>query len=183
MSLAQPLPCLEAVYLQMLLFCRNGRADLRLGMVAQSRRGVMRLQSPTSHGRSVRETRRDPALSSEWKFRGASVRLGHLLVRRRTRRPHYGEHVCRPRSAVDVFALLWVSYRKFCRHPPCYEIPSADNESFYGDQYLRKCESAAFAQKMILKKLINRGAINAFPNQIRCNYDGTYGAIVVGNPL
>lgn len=123
MSLAQPLPCLEAVCLQMLLFLRNGRADLRLGMVAECRRGVVRLQSPASHGRSVRETRRDPALSAEWKFRGASVRLGHLLVRRRARRPHYGEHVCRPRSAVDVFALLWVSYRKFCRFPPDTRFP------------------------------------------------------------
>lgn len=59
----------------------------------------------------------------------------------------------------------------------------SDNESFHGDQYLRRCESAAFAQKVIQKKLINRGAINAVPNQIQCNYDGTFGDIVVENPL
>lgn len=84
---------------------------------------------------------------------------------------------------MDIFALLWVSYQSFCRFPPVTRFFFADNESFHGDQYLRKCESAAFAQKMIQKKLINRGAINAFPNQIQCNYDGTYGDIVVGNPL
>ncbi|CRK99450.1 CLUMA_CG012578, isoform A [Clunio marinus] len=60
---------------------------------------------------------------------------------------------------------------------PCY------NESFHGDQYLRKCESAAFAQKIAQKKLINRGAINAVPRQIQCNYDGTYGEIIIENPL
>jgi hypothetical protein len=59
----------------------------------------------------------------------------------------------------------------------------SDNSSFHGDQYLRKCESAAFAQKIMQKKLINRGAINAVPNQIRCYYDGTYGDIIVENPL
>lgn len=58
-----------------------------------------------------------------------------------------------------------------------------DNASFHGDQYLRKCESAAFAQKMMQKKLINRGAIKAVPNQIQCHYDGTYGDIVAENPL
>lgn len=58
-----------------------------------------------------------------------------------------------------------------------------DNASFHGDQYLRRCESAAYAQKIMQKKLIKRGAINAVPNQIRCNYDGTYGDIVVENPL
>lgn len=63
------------------------------------------------------------------------------------------------------------------------ELSPTDNSSFHGDQYLRKCESAAMAQKMIQKKLINRGAVNAVPNQIQCNYDGSYGDIVVGNPL
>lgn len=63
------------------------------------------------------------------------------------------------------------------------EISLLDNESFHGDQYLRKCESAAFAQKRIQKKLINRGAVNAVPNQILCHYDGTYGDIVIENPL
>ena len=72
---------------------------------------------------------------------------------------------------------------------PCFSLSCKsfsiflDNESFHGDQYLRKCESAAFAQKKMLKKLINRGAINALPNQIQCNYDGSYGDIVIGNPL
>lgn len=58
-----------------------------------------------------------------------------------------------------------------------------DNSSYHGDQYLRKCESAAIAQKIMQKKLVNRGAISAFPNQIHCSYDGTYGDIVIENPL
>jgi hypothetical protein len=58
-----------------------------------------------------------------------------------------------------------------------------DNATEHGDQYLRKCESAAHAQKLIQKKLINRGAINAVPNQIRCNFDGTHAEIVIENPL
>ena len=59
----------------------------------------------------------------------------------------------------------------------------ADNSSEHGDQYLRKCESAAQAQRLVQMKLINRGAINAVPNQIRCNYDGTYAEIIIENPL
>lgn len=59
----------------------------------------------------------------------------------------------------------------------------ADNSSLHGDQYLRKCESAAFAQKILLTKLINRGAINASPNQIQCNYDGSFGNVVIENRL
>lgn len=58
-----------------------------------------------------------------------------------------------------------------------------DNSSEHGDQYLRKCESAAYSQRLVQKKLINRGAINAVPNQIRCNYDGTYAEIIIENPL
>ncbi|CAG9804770.1 unnamed protein product [Chironomus riparius] len=60
---------------------------------------------------------------------------------------------------------------------PCY------NSSEHGDQYLRKCESAAQAQRQVQMKLINRGAINAVPNQIRCNYDGTYAEIIIENPF
>lgn len=58
-----------------------------------------------------------------------------------------------------------------------------DNATEHGDQYLRKCESASHSQKLIQKKLINRGAINAVPNQIRCNYDGSYAEIVIENQL
>jgi hypothetical protein len=36
---------------------------------------------------------------------------------------------------------------------------------------------------MIQKKLINRGAINAVPNQIQCSYDGSFAEIVIENPL
>jgi Thyroglobulin type-1 repeat len=59
----------------------------------------------------------------------------------------------------------------------------SDNSTLHGDQYLRKCESAAFAQKIMQKKLINRGSISALPNQILCNYDGSYGDVIVENAL
>lgn len=60
-------------------------------------------------------------------------------------------------------------------------MPIVDNYSYHGDRYLRKCESSAVAQRLIQKKMINRGAINAVPNQIRCNYDGSFGDIVIEN--
>lgn len=58
-----------------------------------------------------------------------------------------------------------------------------DDSIIHGDQYLRRCESAAHAQRIIQKTLLNHGAINAVPNQIKCNYDGTYGELVIENPL
>lgn len=58
-----------------------------------------------------------------------------------------------------------------------------DNSNIHGDRYLRRCESGAYAQRIIQKTLLNHGAINALPNQIKCNYDGTYGELVIENPL
>jgi hypothetical protein len=96
----------------------------------------------------------------------------------------YDGHILK--GTVAVPESLW-TYLPCCKRSLLNERDKMtlflDNESFHGDQYLRKCESAAFAQKIMQKKLINRGAINAVPNQIRCNYDGTYGDIVIENPL
>ncbi|KAG5681650.1 hypothetical protein PVAND_011065 [Polypedilum vanderplanki] len=74
------------------------------------------------------------------------------------------------KGTIAVPESLWT-------YLPCY------NSTEHGDQYLRKCESAAHAQKLIQKKLLNRGVINAVPNQIRCNYDGTHAEITIENPL
>ncbi|XP_049542748.1 uncharacterized protein LOC125955652 [Anopheles darlingi] len=58
---------------------------------------------------------------------------------------------------------------------PCY------NSTLHGETYLRQCESAAYAQKMILKKFYTRGTIGVTFNEIRCDYDGAYGRYMVEN--
>lgn len=70
---------------------------------------------------------------------------------------------------IRIFSFIYIFFK--------------DNASEHGDKYLRKCESAAHAQNIIQKKLINRGAIKAISNQIRCNYDGTHSPIIVENAL
>lgn len=93
-------------------------------------------------------------------------------------------HILKKTFAVPE--ALW-TYLPCCRYDliimQSFNLPFLDNSSHHGDQYLRKCESAAHAQMMIQKKLINRGAVNAFPFQIRCNYDGSYGDVVIENPV
>ncbi|CAO1388383.1 unnamed protein product [Diamesa hyperborea] len=74
------------------------------------------------------------------------------------------------RNSIAVPDSLWT-------YLPCYD------SIIHGDQYLRRCESAAHAQRIIQKTLLNHGAINAVPNQIKCNYDGTYGELVIENPF
>lgn len=58
-----------------------------------------------------------------------------------------------------------------------------DNSSYHGDMYLRKCESGAYYQKIMHKKLVNRGALRTYPNRIHCSYDGGFGDTVVENTL
>lgn len=50
-----------------------------------------------------------------------------------------------------------------------------------GETYLRQCESAAYAQKMILKKFNTHGTVGVTFNEIPCDYDGAYGRYKVEN--
>lgn len=52
-----------------------------------------------------------------------------------------------------------------------------------GTQYLRKCESAAFAQDLILKQLAKRGTKNLAHTKILCDYDGSYGTYGVQDKM
>lgn len=58
-----------------------------------------------------------------------------------------------------------------------------DDKKVHGDQYLRKCESASYAQRILQKAFINRGAVKAVPNLIECNYDGSFGFYMIENSL
>uniref|UniRef100_A0A182TCP7 Thyroglobulin type-1 domain-containing protein n=1 Tax=Anopheles maculatus TaxID=74869 RepID=A0A182TCP7_9DIPT len=58
---------------------------------------------------------------------------------------------------------------------PCY------NSTLHGESYLRQCESAAHAQKIILKKFYTRGTVGVTFNEIPCDYDGAYGRYKVEN--
>ncbi|XP_053676135.1 uncharacterized protein LOC128726356 [Anopheles nili] len=62
----------------------------------------------------------------------------------------------------DLWALL-----------PCY------NATLYGVQYLRRCESVAFSQKLQRKQFIIRGHTDvAFTNTV-CDYDGSQGMYTI----
>lgn len=57
----------------------------------------------------------------------------------------------------------------------------SDNNTLHGDSYLRQCESAAFAQKKIQQKFALRGTNGVSFNDVRCDYDGSYGAYKIEN--
>ncbi|XP_055538017.1 uncharacterized protein LOC129725805 isoform X2 [Wyeomyia smithii] len=65
-------------------------------------------------------------------------------------------------QAPIVLPAMW-------KNLPCY------NNSLHGDQYLRQCESEAFAQKLMDEKFAIHGHINATHTYTVCDYDGTYG--------
>lgn len=52
---------------------------------------------------------------------------------------------------------------------PCY------NRTLHGEQYLRQCESEAFAQYRMEKKFVTHGHVNVSHTRVVCDYDGTYG--------
>lgn len=58
-----------------------------------------------------------------------------------------------------------------------------DNEDEMGAKYLRQCESAAYAQNIIRKKLYVRGMLDVSFNNVKCDYDGSYGAYFVENRM
>uniref|UniRef100_A0A182K001 Thyroglobulin type-1 domain-containing protein n=1 Tax=Anopheles christyi TaxID=43041 RepID=A0A182K001_9DIPT len=58
---------------------------------------------------------------------------------------------------------------------PCY------NSTLHGELYLRQCESASQAQKLILKKFYAHGTVGVTFNEILCDYDGAYGRYKVEN--
>lgn len=52
-----------------------------------------------------------------------------------------------------------------------------------GTRYLRQCESAAYAQNLIRKSLKLRGTYDVSFNNIKCDYDGNYGAYFIENRM
>ncbi|XP_055610049.1 thyroglobulin-like [Uranotaenia lowii] len=60
---------------------------------------------------------------------------------------------------------------------PCY------NQTLHGEFYLRQCESSAFAQRAIQKKFALRGTLGITFNDIKCDYDGAYGAYMIENGI
>lgn len=60
---------------------------------------------------------------------------------------------------------------------------NADNEDKFGTRYLRQCESAAHAQNIIRQKLYDRGMLDVSFTNIKCDYDGSYGAYTIENRM
>ncbi|XP_052873606.1 uncharacterized protein LOC128278923 [Anopheles cruzii] len=56
---------------------------------------------------------------------------------------------------------------------PCY------NETVYGAQYLRRCESVMFSQVLQRKQFITRGHHGVTFTNIACDYDGSYGRYTI----
>ncbi|XP_055628408.1 uncharacterized protein LOC129769900 isoform X2 [Toxorhynchites rutilus septentrionalis] len=55
------------------------------------------------------------------------------------------------------------------KHLPCY------NGTLHGDQYLRRCESASYAQEIVRGRFVLQGHVNVSHTDIACDYDGSYG--------
>lgn len=52
-----------------------------------------------------------------------------------------------------------------------------------GTSYLRQCESAAHAQAVTRSVLKQRGTYDVSLNNIKCDYDGNYGAYFIENRM
>lgn len=52
-----------------------------------------------------------------------------------------------------------------------------------GTSYLRQCESAAHAQSVIRRVLNQHGTYDVSLNNIKCDYDGNYGAYFIENRM
>lgn len=54
-------------------------------------------------------------------------------------------------------------------------ICDTDNSTQHGDRYLRQCESAAAAQKLVQQKFTVHGHTEVALADVVCDYDGSYG--------
>lgn len=63
------------------------------------------------------------------------------------------------------------------------DLSCIDNATLHGDIYLRQCESAAVAQKKIQEKFALRGTVGVTFNEIKCEYDGTFGQYKLENGM
>lgn len=57
------------------------------------------------------------------------------------------------------------------------------DEKELGDEYMRLCESAAFAQNMRRTALAKRGTLDVSFNNIQCDYDGSFGRYRIDNGM
>lgn len=58
-----------------------------------------------------------------------------------------------------------------------------DDVAEMGTQYLRECESAAYAQMILRHALYEHGTTDVSFNNIQCDYDGSYGKYRIENGM
>lgn len=54
-----------------------------------------------------------------------------------------------------------------------------DNDTLYGVQYLRRCESVAFSQVLQRRQFITRGHTGVTFTNTLCDYDGSHGRYLI----
>lgn len=52
-----------------------------------------------------------------------------------------------------------------------------------GSEYLRQCESMAYAQSIVQEKLARHGTLNVSIVKIQCDFDGSYGTYSINNNM
>lgn len=63
------------------------------------------------------------------------------------------------------------------------EMYLSDNATELGTEYLRQCESMAYAQNIVQEKLAMHGTLNVSIVKTKCDYDGSYGTYSIDNNM
>lgn len=58
-----------------------------------------------------------------------------------------------------------------------------DNSEELGTQYLRQCESIAYAQNVMRQKLAKHGTVSVSIANAQCDFDGSYGTYSISNNM
>lgn len=63
------------------------------------------------------------------------------------------------------------------------EIYLSDNATEFGTEYLRQCESMAYAQNILQENLAMHGTLYVSIVKTQCDYDGSYGTYSIDNNM